>query len=203
MRPTPRSASRTWIRCSTCSASPAMRSRPRTPGPDPAALTCGPRDPWLGRRRFVAGDEPQQRLLRVPGQDAQDRAPGDPGDLLDLVDADPRRGGLADDLVPPGLRLGPTAQLVLRIRHGRRRHAANANAYPRRITANRAGHGGTLAPRRAGRPDPGQLAAPGTTRLAGRLRRLLRGTVRRGPGHGRGRFGSVRALRPAGGPSVA
>src|SRR5215467_5397098 len=71
--------------------------------------------PPLGRRRFVGGDEPQQRLLRPPGQDAQDGAPGDAGDLLDLVDADPRCGGLADDLVPPGLGLGPAAQLVLRV----------------------------------------------------------------------------------------
>src|SRR5262249_58974174 len=115
------------------------------------------REPPLGRRWFVAGDEPQQRLPRPPGQDAQDGAPGNAGDLLDLVDADPGRGGLADDLVPPGLGLGPAAQLVLRVRQGRRGHAANANAYPRRITANRAGHGGTRALRRV----PGQALLMG------------------------------------------
>src|SRR5215470_2924705 len=205
MRPTPRSASRTWTRCSTCSACPVTRSRPRTRRPDsgvsarspvpvsggarapagPGSSTsgvhrraaldpalprlgvelaigraAGPRgersppgrdeemslvevllllraspqrarswlkidrtcpgppvagEPPLGRRWFVAGDEPQQRLPRPPRQDAQDRAPGDPGDLLDLVDADPSCGGLADDLVPPGLGLGPAAQLVLRV----------------------------------------------------------------------------------------
>src|SRR5262249_53349943 len=112
-----RSADATWRALLQPAASPRCRRQTHNaagrdgtcPGPPGAGA------PPLGGGWFVAGDEPQQRLPRPPGQDAQDRAPGDPGDLLDLVDADPGCGGLADDLVPPGLGLGPAAQLVLRI----------------------------------------------------------------------------------------
>src|SRR5262249_38497716 len=123
-------------RCAAAGCRTVLRPRAkRLTGPETLRPPQGSR---LVRLRLVAADHPQQRPLRTPRQDADDRGPRDAGDLLDLVDADPGCGSFADDLVPHGVGLGPAAQLFFRGRQWRRCHVANASGNPGCRIANRA-----------------------------------------------------------------